>query len=378
MLTVMVDTAREMACKMDPETAKVLFKEGATLLFFDVPEGTEFGIDYNSWTVGPNFQGVKMIPPGIHFVYYSSRSNNGDTGPRTGFFYNFQRQEIIVRKWDKYNEDVKTDPVSEDEVERYRKNMENLDRFLGPYPYENYKKWVSMSSYVTADLLNRLQPENRRISSVTEFISEASDSKSRLAAMQSKMETESDSRDKLPELTTKPEAVVHFTKLHNQRYPQGSSPDEITKHSLDSSYVLEQTIKSSYQSKEMDLLGEIQFSFICFLIGQVYDAFDQWKKLVHLMCNSKEALEKHNELYMNLISVLHYQIREIPEDFFVDIVSQHNFLTNTLHEFFCNIEYGNPDVALKRRALKFRDHLTVKFKWDFTSEPDDFAPVVVE
>ena len=55
---------------MDQETAKVLFREGAMLIFLDVPEGTEFGIDYNSWTVGPMFRGIKMIPAGIHFVYY--------------------------------------------------------------------------------------------------------------------------------------------------------------------------------------------------------------------------------------------------------------------------------------------------------------------
>ena len=58
---------------MDPELAKKLFHEGATLFIIDVPQGTEFGIDYNSWTVGPNFKGVKMIPPGFHFVFYRYR-----------------------------------------------------------------------------------------------------------------------------------------------------------------------------------------------------------------------------------------------------------------------------------------------------------------
>ncbi len=58
---------------MDPELAKKLFHEGATLVILDVPQGTEFGIDYNSWTVGPKFKGVKMIPPGFHFVFYRYR-----------------------------------------------------------------------------------------------------------------------------------------------------------------------------------------------------------------------------------------------------------------------------------------------------------------
>ena len=55
---------------MDQDTARILFEDGAILVFLDVPEGTEFGIDYTSWNVGPKFKGVKMIPPGVHYVYY--------------------------------------------------------------------------------------------------------------------------------------------------------------------------------------------------------------------------------------------------------------------------------------------------------------------
>ena len=55
---------------MDQDIARRLFIEGATLVLLDVPEKTEFGMDYNSWTVGPKFKGVKMIPPGFHFVFY--------------------------------------------------------------------------------------------------------------------------------------------------------------------------------------------------------------------------------------------------------------------------------------------------------------------
>ena len=55
---------------MNSDTAKVLFKEGAMFVLLNMPEGSEFGIDYNSWTTGPKFRGVKMIPPGIHYIYY--------------------------------------------------------------------------------------------------------------------------------------------------------------------------------------------------------------------------------------------------------------------------------------------------------------------
>ncbi|PQM36720.1 protein AAR2 homolog [Prunus yedoensis var. nudiflora] len=57
---------------MDAEMAMELVKHGLTLLFLDVPQHTLIGIDTQMFSVGPDFKGIKMIPPGPHFVYYSS------------------------------------------------------------------------------------------------------------------------------------------------------------------------------------------------------------------------------------------------------------------------------------------------------------------
>lgn len=89
----------------------------------------------------------------------------------------------------------------------------------------------------------------------------------------------------------------------------GSSPSDITRLSHDRSEVLESIILSQFGSDSNQLLGELQFSYICFLLGQVfirfifvfslllyffthslkrshsfsfqnYEAFDHWKSLV--------------------------------------------------------------------------------------------------
>jgi hypothetical protein len=54
----------------------------------DVPHGTEVGIDMQAWNTGDRFLGIKLIPPGIHFLYYSA-VNTGDrsTAPRFGGFF---------------------------------------------------------------------------------------------------------------------------------------------------------------------------------------------------------------------------------------------------------------------------------------------------
>ena len=84
---------------MDPETARRLFEVGGFVIVLDFPEGSEFGIDLNTWTTGPNFKGVKMIPPGVHFVYYSLTGR--ETGPRTGFFHHFGKSEFVIKKFNK-------------------------------------------------------------------------------------------------------------------------------------------------------------------------------------------------------------------------------------------------------------------------------------
>jgi A1 cistron-splicing factor AAR2 len=39
------------------------------------------------------------------------------------------------------------------------------------------------------------------------------------------------------------------------------------------------------------LLGELQLSFVLFLIGQIFDGLEQWKCLVQLVSASSKALE---------------------------------------------------------------------------------------
>lgn len=96
--------------------------------------------------------------------------------------------------------------------------------------------------------------------------------------------------------------------------------------------------------------GRNIYLLYCILHCIVYDAFEHWKELVKLVCFSEQALSTHSDLFTNFISkpvesvslgcqvtlnfyraaVLHFQLKEVPDDFFVDIVSRNNFLTTTL------------------------------------------------
>jgi len=371
---------------IDPEITRRLLIEGGTLVFLNVPTGTEFGIDLNSWNVGEKFKGVKMIPPGLHYITYGAVGKLGDTAPKTGFFHYFNRGEVVVKKWDQRMEDISDEPIPDEEVERIRSNKMDLDKNLGHYPYDSWKKWISMTSHITEPVMKRLVPLSNKICAVSELVvdppcagevAQTSTHDNSLVLQQEKT-TLSIAEQRLPKMSQKPGTEIRFTKFPEKRYPVGSTAAQISHHHIDMSYTLEQMV--TLLDNQEQLLGELQMAFVCFLVGQVYDAWEQWKQLVHLFCSCRDVILARQSLYAAFISTLYFQLGEIPSDFFVDIVTRNNFLTSTLQTFFSTLEDLEDQISpqVLERGRKFKAHLTKKFKWDFDVEPDDCAPVVVE
>ncbi|XP_074698840.1 protein AAR2 homolog isoform X4 [Strix aluco] len=345
----------------EPELARQLFFEGAAVVVLGVPEGTEFGIDYSAWAVGPRFRGVKMIPPGVHFLHCSAgRAAGGrETGPRTGFFLSLQRREVRVLRWDAASEAV---GEAAGEAAAFREHLQEMDPFLGPYPYETLKKWVSLTSFISEAAMKKLQPESGQICAFSEVLPVAAGRHTRDRAEQRLPPVDAECRSlaegmaRLPQMKPKAGTEIRFTELPKQTYPDGATPEEITRHSMDLSYALEKVINQRYASRPLELLAELQFAFICFLIGNVYDAFEHWKRLLNILCRSEDAIGKYQDLYINLISVLYHQLSEIPADFFVDIVSQDNFLTSTLQILPMEMNSGS-QVQKRSRSRLMKDGL---------------------
>jgi len=357
--------------------------EGARLVLLGVPPGTEVGVDMNSWNVGEKFLGIRLIPPGIHFIYYSSVNlAQRTTAPRTGFWKQFGRGETLVKKWEKTTEQVVD--VTEEDRERVVADLRNIEHRLGPYPFESWKKWISLSNHISGATLVRLEPLNKTVSSVADLMPDPE------AGANTEAQVEEDPR--LPAMVSRPASRIRYTALPSSRYPAGSSPADISRHSVDSSHRLAGLLASlaaiygdavsssmSGRDTQAELLGETQFAFLCFLVGMNLDSFEQWKALVALLCRCDAAMATHSELFNKLIGVLFYQMQEVPEDFFVDIVSSNNFLIDCLHSLFTNGKHNNEiDVQLKEKLKRFENNVTKRFGWDFSEELEDEAPVVVE
>lgn len=131
----------------------------------------------------------------------------------------------------------------------------------------------------------------------------------------------------------------------------------------------------------MEIIGELQLSFICFLVGQSLDAFEHWKKLIALMCGADKAILECRSIYVEFLCSLEIQLTHVPEDVLCDIVASSNFVYYHLRKLFATIEMTSEiDGRLKSEAARMRQRLTTKFLWDFShlrEDEEDELPVVV-
>lgn len=402
------------------ELAQQLALGGATLVLLGMPPGTEFGIDLKSWNVGERFRGVKMIPPGLHFVYFSAVSRQGDTAPRTGFFHIFGAREVLVRHYDPAAEDLTTQEASEEEVERIRSNLREMDRFLGPYPLDLWQKWIALTQHVEERDLARVVPLSGRVCSAAELIPVAPFVSSKSARQTTTTTTtttdttttttsspDSTTTDttttttdtptptdtdtptpptpsprtapQLPEMVFKEGTEFRYSSAPKRSYRDGADPSEVTRYSLDSSYSIRHRIQQL--DRPESLLAEFQVAFVSFLVGQVWGGWEHWRILIGELCRAEEVLVELPNLYVKLLSALHYQVNEIPEDLFVDIVEANNFLAAALATLFANVNDNAAALppALALKARRFKQHITAKFGWDLSLEDEgEDAPVVVE
>jgi A1 cistron-splicing factor AAR2 len=111
--------------------------------------------------------GVKLIPHGSHYVYYSLKDEKYQF--KIGFFMNISpKNRVIVKKWSHHCQDFIT--LNEEEENRYNlifihiiryksaaTNYE-FDSFLGAYPTDKTSAWNECSNYISKDVLDILNP----------------------------------------------------------------------------------------------------------------------------------------------------------------------------------------------------------------------------
>ncbi|CAL1413417.1 unnamed protein product [Linum trigynum] len=388
---------------MDPVTALELVKHGATLLLLDVPQYTLVGVDTQIFSIGPAFKGIKMIPPGIHFLYYSSSSRDGkEFSPVVGSFIDVGPSEVIVRRWELQEE--RLGKISEEEAERFAGAVKRLefDGNLGPYNLSHNGEWKRLSNYITRSIIERIEPIGGEImitseSGMVHNVSKTSVEKALDEQLMNSKFSISTSNHKSMK------RGCYYTSIPRTIKHRGINANELTSLNLDKTELLEDILMKDYGGKEDVLLGELQFAYVAFLMGQSLEGFLQWKSMVCLLLGCIEApFRTRSQLYTKFIKVIYYQLKYglqkdradanaaglgvstlLDESWF----GADSFLHQLFKEFFSLVQEASVvDGDLLTWARKLKELVENELGWEFQhgstvdgiyfAEDDEYAPVV--
>lgn len=303
----------------------------ASIILLYTPKNIEIGIDFYSYTVSENFMGFKEIPSGNHYFYYNYLNY-----PRTSLFHSFKEKEVIIYKWDLEKEDfllVESGDLFEETMKKYLK-MEFIKN-IAPFPSEEYKTWLSLSKYITESLLSDILPIGKKI-----------------------FPERQDNTIFFTKIPTKPKDIY---KLLQTKDP---NPSDVTKLNFDKSELLECLLKDK---KEEDFLGEFQFSFVIFLIGHEYRGFDQWKIMFHLVSNCESSLKKRKEFFIRIMTIVGYQLKVIPKDFFFDDLSSENFMFDCLKSIV-DLTLNDEDQDLQKSGKNLKEFVEKTFQINLSED----------
>ena len=245
---------------------------------------------------------------------------------------------------------------------------------IGAYQFEKYQTWVTLTDFITKELFEKLNPKCCQIFSGSNLVYKSNPD----GSVSNQLD-----QNGLPEMEVSPECAIQFLSNPPKHflYPDGIGANEITQHSIDSTYTLEQLITINHKNIENSILGELQFAFVAFLFGHVWEAFEFWRDLLRIICSARKGLSTRAELFLSFIRVVHFQVKQTNEDIFSDIVDNENLVYLYLRIFLLNIRYEatSIDTHLVRRGKQFESFLRKTFKWSFDddNEPEDEKPVVV-
>ena len=331
-------------------------QQGATILALDVPEGTEFGVDLRTYSVGAKFRGMKMVPPGLHLVLC------GNEIAKSGAFVRLAAGEVRVLQWDPKTE-MLTAEVPSEQAERLAAAVRRLefDGSLGPYPLEAHAQWAALSRHVDERVLTRAGVP------LGTFVVPGADGEldADVAALDAALAAQGDRRAASaaaaaapaaappprppqgphalrPYFDGLPRAAVFVDLEEHQRAARSLRTGEArTRFHLDRSEWLGELLAEKYAGDddarplssaagEAALLGELALAFALFLTVSSGAALRQWKLLLHNLCRCEAAIGARPSLYADAIALLRAQLELAPPDFFVDELSADNFLRASL------------------------------------------------
>lgn len=306
------------------------------MLLSDAPVGFEFGIDCMIYELGPKFHGVAQIPKGIHFIYIGGAVEN-----RQGFFVDVQASnDLVLAKWDTSKEELTIiSDVSEATDRHVREEIRkgSLGLGLGSYPLQQHNTWLSLSQFITEDIIRKSNcgfGHSIVPGSDNDLIDSSYKNLSAMRIDAAEEFTDFNCSPSLPRQAQFTNIKSFELQLIERVMAQNSSGVEVTKVMLDKSALLLTILNHTHDNNWANLLGELQLSFLLFIMLFSHSGLHQWKLLLGTICESRTLLNENVSFTASFIRVLHSQLNFCPNDFFENELSQGNFMQSVIMMLF--------------------------------------------
>ena len=145
-----------------------------------------------------------------------------------------------------------------------------------------------------------------------------------------------------------PTDVFNFTDVPLRKTIPGMTGRELTCVNFDKSSILKEIIQREYSDDPVQLVGELQTSFILFFVGERQEGLNQWRDIASLLC-SCENIEPVG-LFEHFTGSLYYQLRLFPSDLFYDTILADSFLHSSLLSYL-ELTSLTPKLRSKRDKL---------------------------
>ncbi len=290
------------------------------LVIPDAPSGLDFGLDMMSYETGEKFKGVSMLPLGLHIVYYSS-----GMAPRQGFFVFVQKNDVVIRPWDSVNEEIgATNTLSKESEKNLIESIHrgDLNNNLGPYPYAQHHTWLLLSNFITMDVLQRanVQP------GVLVYPGDADDISTKYEKLQKLSTTITPYFPDTARVARYANISQAEALLCDKICDDNDRIKNISQLRLDASPILTFLCETYYNNNWNNILGELQLSFLLFLLIHSGTSLDHWKGLMYKICISESLLLSNATFTTSFLKLFYSQLNNCPDDFFDNELSKDNFL----------------------------------------------------
>ncbi|KAA6382691.1 MAG: hypothetical protein EZS28_021783 [Streblomastix strix] len=267
----------------------------------------QFGMDMNYWITNGRFKGVGDIPPGVHYIHYRQidiKNQSQHNSFTLSFFHIFKPgdKEDVEKKqrWDELTSCIDNDLIQQ---------LTPVCGFIDPCA----EQLVGISNIKTKDLNNFNSYERKAFDRLhDQYFTNMSESDN-----QQSEEMECDpftflvsptayQMYKSQEFGVNVEqsgeqiqkiALICKLEQENTEMRQILEEEQLEQEDDDDELINISQYQADSITNECERnIGEFQFAFLAFSIGQSYTSLIHWKRLFHMLCTSNPNIQTDNSI----------------------------------------------------------------------------------